>query len=101
MKCAANNPCAPSSRAFGDIDYTGKIIVDAAARSLEIDGLIDQFPAFEAYATINNGAGFTVFRMSPPAGNTVMNLPGAADRPVKFRAEDRNGDGVFETLTAL
>lgn len=101
MECAASNPCAPSSRAFGDIDYTGRITVDVSARSIEIDGMIDQFPAFEAYATINDGAGVTLFRVSPPAGNTVMNLPGAANRPVRFRLEDRNGDGVFETLTRL
>jgi hypothetical protein len=101
MECAASNPCAPTSRVFGDIDYSGRIMVDATARSIEIDGMIDQFPAFEAYATINDGAGVTMFQLSPPSGNTVMNLPGTADRPVRFRLADRNGDGVFETLTRL
>jgi hypothetical protein len=27
-----------------------------------------------------------------------MNLPGAANRNLKFRLEDRNGDGVFEMV---
>ena len=98
MGCSASNPCAPTSRAFGDIDYRGRITVDGAARSIEIDGAVD---AFEAYATINDGAGFTLFHIPPPPGHTVMNLPGAADCPVKFRAEDRNGDGVFDALSTL
>jgi hypothetical protein len=96
MDCAACNPCAPSSRLVGDIDYNGNIIVDAAARSIQIDIAIDQFPAFEAYATINDGTGIPLFQEGPPPGNTVMKLPGKADRPVKCRLEDRDGDGVFE-----
>jgi hypothetical protein len=101
MQCAACNPRAPSSRLFGDIDYFGKIIIDVGARSIEIDGMIDQFPAFEAYATINDGAGFALFQIPPPFGNTVMNLPRTANRPVKFRAQDRDQDGVFEIVTKL
>ena len=99
MDCAANNPCAPTSRAFGDIDYEGTIVINSASRSIEIDIKIDQFPAFEAYATINDGAGVALFRESPPSGNTVMDLPGPANRPIKCKLEDRDGDGVFETLT--
>ena len=101
MECSGSNPCAPSSRLFGDIDFKGRITVDVSARSVEIDSVIDQFPAFEAYATINDGAGFTIFRVPPPSGNTVMSLPGGADRPVKFRVEDRNKDGVFDTVMRL
>ncbi len=41
----------------------------------------DQFPVFEAYATIDDGAGLTLFREKPPVGNTVMNLPQSANRP--------------------
>ena len=95
MKCAGNNPCAPTSRAFGDIDYEGTIQVDLNARSIEIDLKIDQFPAFEAYATINDGAGIILFQESPPSGNTVMNLPGEANRPIKRKLQDLDGDGVF------
>ena len=101
MECASSNPCAPTSRLFGDIDYNGRITVSLAGRSIQIDGLIDQFPAFEAYATINHGAGATMFRLPPPAGNTVMNLPGAANRSIRYRLADRNADGVFETLTTF
>jgi hypothetical protein len=101
MACAANNPCSPSSRFGGDIDMHGRIVVNPYARSIEFDIVIDQFPAFEAYATINDGAGVTMLQEAPPRGNTVMNLPGGANRRVKRRLEDRNGDGIFETLTTL
>jgi hypothetical protein len=30
-----------------------------------------------------------------------MNLPGPPTRPVKFKVEDRNGDGMFDALTRL
>ncbi len=98
---AASNPCVATSRIAGDIDYTGTVSYERETRTLELDGKIDDFPAFEAYATLNDGAGVTLFRLPPPPGNTVMNLPGPPHRPVRFRLQDRDGDGVFETLTAL
>jgi len=56
---------------------------------------------FEAYATINDGSGVKVFQIPPPKGNTVMNLPGDANRNVYYRLEDSDGDGVFDKLTLL
>jgi hypothetical protein len=99
LKGAGNNPCAPTSRLFGDIDYEGTILFDPVSRTIEIDTLIDEFPAFEAYATINDGAGTALFREPPPTGNTVMNLPAAADRRIRRKLRDSDGDGIFETLT--
>jgi hypothetical protein len=101
MDCAASNPCSPSSRLFGDIDCEAVIRYDPVARLLEIEGKIDQFPAFEAYATMNDGAGVAIFQLSPPAGNTVMNLPGGANRKIHYTIQDANGDGVFDTVTKL
>jgi hypothetical protein len=101
MDCAASNPCSPSSRLFGDIDFTGTIEIDIVQRTIEFNGLLDQFPAFEAYATINDGAGVTMFQESPPTGNTVMNLPGKANRPKRCRLQDSDGDGIFDRLQAL
>ena len=82
FNCSASNPCAPTSRIIGDIDYNGTLTIDHAARSVKFDGKIDQFPAFEAYATINDSAGITLFREPPPAGNTVLNLPLNANRSI-------------------
>lgn len=101
MKCAAHNPCAPSSTIGGDIDYEGKIYMDRTARRIECDIKIDAFPAFEAYATINNGAGVMMFQIAPPFGNTVMDLPGPATRAVQVRLEDLDGDGIFEKRTVV
>ena len=101
IKCAAHNPCAPSSTLGGDIDFEGKVFIDRNARRIECDLKIDAFPAFEAYATINDGAGVMMFQIAPPFGNTVMNLPGPATRPVQIRLDDANQDGIFETRTVI
>jgi hypothetical protein len=85
VDCAASNPCAPTSRAFGDIDYNGTLTISETTRTVEFVGKIDQFPGFEAYAAMNGGAGLTLFQASPPAGNTVMNLPGDANRSIKAK----------------
>jgi hypothetical protein len=96
MKCAAGNPCV---KLAPDIDFVGTITLDWAGRSIALDGLLDAFPAFEGYATINGGAGVMLFKAPPPSGNTVFNLPGDASRPVAVRLQDLDGDGVFETHT--
>ena len=65
-----------------EIDFVGTLTIDLVARSVKLDGKIDQFPVFEAYATVNDGVGVTLIQESPPTGNTVMNLPGKANRPI-------------------
>lgn len=87
MDCASSNPCDKSSRLFGDIDYSGTITFDVNTREIEFVGKIDQFPAFEAYAAVNDGAGVSLIQESPPRGNSVLNLPGFADRPVQGNHE--------------
>jgi hypothetical protein len=69
-----------------DIDYTGsfsvrKVTTPTPALVVSFDGLLDNFPAFEAYASLN-GTTKTIFTSSPPAGNTVTDLLGGATRPV-------------------
>ena len=101
MVCRSNNPCSPSSRIGGDIDYEGKIFIDLPSRKIAFDGKIDAFPAFEAYATINDGAGVALFREPPPVGHTVMNLPGGANRKIKVSLEDKNSSGIFVKSPAV
>jgi hypothetical protein len=81
-QCAASNPCW---RGSPDIDCEGAIVIDLAARTISVNGKIDAFPAFEMYATTNDGAGREIFKAMPPPGNTPMNLPGRANRPVSGR----------------
>jgi hypothetical protein len=83
LKGAANNPCSPSSRVFGDIDYEGTIQFDLTARSVRFEGLIEPFPAFELYATSNDGAGIALFRAMPKPGNTVLTIPSGANQRVR------------------
>lgn len=99
MKCAAAHPGSIASRLFGDIDYVGEITIDRGRRRLEFEGKLDAFPAFEAYATINEGPPTTVFREMPPPGNTVLNLSMGANRPIKRILEDARGLGRFEPVS--
>ncbi len=98
MKCAASNPCF---RGAPDIDFEGRITIDADARSVEFDGKIDAFPAFEAYAAINDGAAFPLFTVPPLPGNSPDDLFGGANRAIRCKIADEDGDGVFEMRTVL
>jgi hypothetical protein len=101
FSCAAHNPCVLPSAVVGDIDFAGTLTFDESRRVLELDCKVDDFPAFEAYAALNDGAGVPLFRLPPPPAHTVMNLPGPPRRPIRCRLQDTNGDAVFDTLTVL
>jgi hypothetical protein len=80
VQIAASNPCAPSSRYFGDIDIEGTLTVDLKKRCARFSGKTDEFPAYEMYGTVNDGPGFPLFRRSPKADETVLTgLPGWAN----------------------
>jgi len=72
-----------------DIDYNGTITVSpphpSGAVKITFNGMIDAFPAYECYASCN-GVTKTLFRINPPPGNTVVNLLGGANIPVKGSA---------------
>jgi hypothetical protein len=93
LNCAANNPCVTPSPY---INMQGTITIDIGARSVEFDGLVEPFPAFEAYATINHGTPVTLFAVDPLPGNTPWNLLFGANRTVFCRVSDLDGDGTFE-----
>ncbi len=69
-----------------DIDYEGTFTITEnhpikGVVTVEFSGKIDAFPAFECYARMNNVTK-TLFTAPPPPGNTVLSLPGPANRPV-------------------
>ncbi len=74
---AANNPCFTGSP---DIDYLGTVAVDVAHRTVSFEGTVNRFPAYEAYAPVNDGAGEVVFQESPNVDPT--DLMGDADHAV-------------------
>jgi hypothetical protein len=83
IKGAANDPLVSAS---ADIDYVGTFtfkLDDSGGLAVEFDGEIDAFPAFECYAQCDNTTK-TLFTAPPPTGNTVVNLLGSANRPMKF-----------------
>jgi Domain of unknown function (DUF4157)/Protein of unknown function (DUF3238) len=77
MVGASNNPCYSGSP---DIDYEGTARIDVPGRTVTFDGKIDDFPAFEMYATADGGAGSPLFTTMPVAGKDPWDLPGKAAR---------------------
>jgi hypothetical protein len=75
LNAAARDECVALSRILGDIRYLGRFIITVPARTVEFIGAISVFPAFEAYATADDGAGRTLFRTDPFPGATPCNLP--------------------------
>ncbi|MGZ3183109.1 MAG: S8 family serine peptidase [Telluria sp.] len=84
---AASDPCVNLA---ADIDYNGQIRVLCVPASnlvlVTVAGFVDSFPAFEMYAKLGSSTQ-TLFRLAPPAGNTVADLLGGASTPVAGRAQ--------------
>lgn len=82
-----SDPCV---NVAANIDYNGTFVIrhHAGRVGVSFNGLLDEFPAFEAY-TSYKGKTQQLFRSPPPEGNTVANLLGRAWRPI-------NGDVSFD-----
>jgi hypothetical protein len=65
-----------------DIDMNFTFKADPVAGTVEVDGMIDEFPAFEVYAAVDNGSPKELLAQMPLPGKSPANLPGDADRPV-------------------
>lgn len=84
LNAAAGDPLVSAA---ADIDYGGafELYLDPARPGrcmISFEGKIDAFPAYECYAQFN-GVIKTLFRSSPPRGNTVENLLGGANRTLR------------------
>ena len=79
MECAANNPCFTGSP---DIDIKGTFVIDFNAKKLRFDGKVEDFPAFEAYAIIDNGSINELFTLPPKQGSGPGDLIGDPQRAV-------------------
>ena len=83
LTAAAGDPLVSAA---ADIDYVGvfELSLDPTSPTkcvISFEGRIDAFPAYECYAELN-GVVRTLFRSSPPPGNTVQNLLGGANRSI-------------------
>jgi hypothetical protein len=82
LTAAAGDPLVGMA---ADIDYGGELRISGGSTPnsviVSFQGKIDDFPAYDCYASFN-GVTKEVFRSAPPPGNTVANLLGPAKRPV-------------------
>ncbi len=64
------------------IDYHGELIVHPGPRVVSFRGMVDDFPAFEAYVRVNGGPSQELFRRPVPPGGRPWDLWGGASNPV-------------------
>ena len=84
LQAAANNPLFTGSP---DIDAIGTFSIDVSTRRVHFTGKVDEFPAFEAYASPSDGPTVTLLQLLPVPGNSPGNLFGGADRSVDVHAD--------------
>jgi hypothetical protein len=82
FKAAENNPLVTASP---NIDLVGTLTVDRANGFVEFVGKVDEFPAFEAYVSINEGSPRTVAQLGPKPGAGPESLVWAANRAFSGR----------------
>jgi hypothetical protein len=92
LTAAGNVPCPPFEPILGtgtvpgpDIDYRGTISINPDSRTVSFSGFVDEFPAFEMYATVN-GVTKSIFLRPPGVYQTPWNLMGSANVPVSGTA---------------
>ncbi|KAF5854843.1 hypothetical protein ETB97_011061 [Aspergillus alliaceus] len=84
FQAARNNPLVTGSP---DIDLMGTLIVDHDDKFVEFVGKVDEFPAFEAYVSINKGSPREVARLGPKPGADPKSLFGDANRSFRGRVD--------------
>lgn len=77
LRAAAAMPLLPSP----DVDVNGTFSVNVQTGEVSVNGMIDVYPWFEGYASVNNGAPVTLFQMDPTG--SPLTLAGDANRPVQ------------------
>ena len=92
---SSHNPCMKIAGVdvSPNLDYNGTLTVmplDAdAGVSVAFNGSIETYPAFEMYASIDDGAAQVVFREPVMPGATVLNLTGAPGRKIAHQVNLR------------
>jgi hypothetical protein len=69
-------PLIPFSGFIADMDVIGYLLVDPIARTVKFDGKVDEFPAYEAYVSVDGGPPRTLFRQDIVPGKTPNDLIG-------------------------
>ena len=79
FSAAASDPCVTQAP---NIDVSGTLIVNTTGRTISLTAMIEPFPDFEAYVSIDGGAPKRLFAISAAAGKSPWNLFGGASVPV-------------------
>ncbi|CAG8631686.1 15732_t:CDS:10 [Dentiscutata erythropus] len=77
FSAARNNPLVTGSP---DIDLKGTLVIDRKKKIFSFKGKVDDFPAFEAYARVNNGPIRVISQLGPKPGAGPISLFGGANR---------------------
>lgn len=75
---AAGNPLITPEILSPDIDMNGRMMIDRPQGTFTFTGAVDEFPAFEAYVSFNDGPIVSVLRMAPLSASGLI---GGANRP--------------------
>ncbi len=59
----AGDPCTPEADIIAKVDYHGTIFVDFNDLTIQFVGKVDEIPAFEMYAQVDNGPVITIFQV--------------------------------------
>jgi hypothetical protein len=86
VDCSSRFPSDKLAEHFGDVTCRGVAQIDLEAKTVEFNGKVGRFPAYEMYLSINDAPGIPVFRLSPPRGAETLNRAGAALRVMRGTA---------------
>lgn len=90
---STKNPCLQIAniKLSPNLDYEGTLAIylqeDKRKAILLFDGKIEEYPAFEMYAIVNDGPTQVIFQEPIKPGSSIVNLVGAPSRAVNYRVE--------------
>jgi hypothetical protein len=93
INAGSKNPCVKIGRVklTPSLDFEGTITVfvedDPSKAVVTFNGKVEKYPAFEMYATANDGDPQTVFQIGVAPSGSIGDLPGGPERTVYGRAE--------------
>jgi hypothetical protein len=92
LKGSSKNPCLKIAaiEVSPNLDYTGTIILTRMDSDHQIqvsfEGMIETYPAFELYASVNGASPVTIFREDVAPDATPLNLVGPPTREIAYQA---------------
>ncbi len=94
LKAGSRNPCVKvgAINLAPNLDYLGSITItvdtaDPSKAVVAFSGKVEKYPAFEMYASANNGEPQTLFQIDVAPRGSIGDLPGGPERSVYAKAE--------------